>query len=124
MPFSRRTQMGGPEQPQPRPTVSADSLPSLPRGQEAADVIRISIRARHHPYHKIYPRPAGGSMVTQISSLPRQTSEDNPWPEDFAAVQAILKTFGDASRLRTNMAKSVAYPNSCGSKSQATAGCA
>ncbi|KAM3309811.1 hypothetical protein ACQJBY_030849 [Aegilops geniculata] len=38
---------------------------------------------------------------------------DNPWPEDFAAVQAIMTTFGDASRLRTNTAKSVAYRTSC-----------
>lgn len=38
---------------------------------------------------------------------------DNSLPEDFAAVHAILEMFGNASRLRTNIAKSVVYPISC-----------
>ncbi|XP_044416201.1 uncharacterized protein [Triticum aestivum] len=50
---------------------------------------------------------------SDVCSLPQQATEDNSVPEDFAAVQAILKTFGDASRLRTNIVKSVAYPTSC-----------
>uniref|UniRef100_A0A453BYJ9 Reverse transcriptase domain-containing protein n=1 Tax=Aegilops tauschii subsp. strangulata TaxID=200361 RepID=A0A453BYJ9_AEGTS len=37
----------------------------------------------------------------------------NPVAQDFAAVHAILKVFGDASGLWANIAKTVAYPISC-----------
>lgn len=37
----------------------------------------------------------------------------NPVAQDFAAVHAILKVFGDASGLRANIGKTVAYPISC-----------
>lgn len=37
----------------------------------------------------------------------------NPLSGDFAAVHTILKSFGDASGLRTNIEKAVAYTISC-----------
>ncbi|KAE8783586.1 retrotransposon unclassified [Hordeum vulgare] len=37
----------------------------------------------------------------------------NPVSQDFAVVHAILKAFGDASGLRANFEKTVAYPISC-----------